>query len=156
MNQKIRPLLFETYLAVVKNSVGANVWRNFYADVGGRRQDIMRNGDLSCAFFVSSVLALFGFIRKPHGTVAGTIGDMERSGWRKLRKPKAGSVLVWVELRGARGETHKHIGFYVGGGKAVSNSSMRRCPVMHHWTFGVKNGKPKRKIEAIFWNKKLR
>jgi len=153
--QNVKPLIFNTYIAVIKNSVGAKIWRNFYAEVNRKPQDIMRNGDLSCAFFVSSVLALFGLTRNPHATVSGTLEDMGRSGWRKIKKPKTGSVLVWEAIKDSRGEMHKHIGFYIGDGMAISNSSKARMPIKHHWTFGERNGKPVRQVETIFWHPKL-
>lgn len=147
---QIEPILYDSYIAVIKNSVGANTWRNFYARVDGKVLDVMRDGDLSCAFFVSSTLALFGLIGKTHTTVIGTIPDMERSGWQRIKEPKAGSILVWEPVKDDRGEMHKHIGFYVGDGKAISNGSKTRTPIEHHWTFGEENDKPVRSVETIF------
>ena len=150
MKLVVKPLLFDTYLAVIKNSPGANLFRNSYAKVNGMKRDILKNGELSCAFFTSSVLVIFKLIKEIHSTVEGTIRDLEASGWKKIKKPKIGSVLIWEESVG-----HKHSGFYIGGGKAVSNSLQKRTPIVHHWTFGIKKGKPVRKIIAIYWHKKL-
>lgn len=47
-------------------------------------------------------------------------------------------------------DIHKHIGFYVGNGKAVSTSSKHNHPIEHGWTF------TNRKIELVFWNPKLK
>lgn len=154
-HKKIEPLVFDTYIAVIKNSVGVKIWRNFYAEIDGAKQDIMRDGDLSCAFFVSSVLTLFGLIKRIHGTVDGTLIDMRVSAWRHIREPKVGSVLVWEYARDDGGDAHKHIGFYIGDNRAISNSSKLKAPTVHHWTFGIKNGRPKRRVEAIFWHPKL-
>ncbi len=153
---KIKPLLADTYLAVVKNSIGAQTWRNFYAQVGGKKIDIMKNGDLSCAFFMSSILVMFGLVEKIHGTVAGTISDLEKSGWRKTRTLKPGAIIVWEAKKDKNGEPHKHLGFYVGDNKAVSNSSKTKKISRHHFTFGKnKKGRPVRAIEAIYTHKKL-
>lgn len=148
--QKIVPLIFDTYLAVIKNSVGSKLFRNFYAKVNGKRTDIMRNGDLSCAFYVSSVLVLFQMINKIHGTVDSTVLDLKKSGWRIIKKPKIGSVLVWEKIDFGKNNIHRHIGFYIGNNKAISNSCESGYPVRHYWTFGGK-----RKIEMILWNPKL-
>ena len=157
MNKKqITPLLYETYLAVVKNSVGSNIFRNFYAKINGKKVDIMRNGDLSCAFYVSSILTMFQLIQKPHGTIESTVKDLAQSGWKKVKAPKIGSVLIWENLNFDDGETHKHIGFYIGNNKAVSNSEKLGQPNIHHWTYGTAKGKPVRKVEAIYWNKKFK
>jgi len=148
--KQIKPLLYKNYLALIKNSLKAKVWRNFYVIINKKVQDILHNGDLSCAFFVSSLLVLFGLIQRIHTTVNGTLKDMEHCGWQRIKKPKIGSILLWEAK-----SSHKHLGFFMGKKKAISNSSKNRVPIKHHWTFGEKNGQPKRKIEAIFWHRKL-
>ncbi len=158
--EKVIPILFDTYIAIIKNSVGSKIFRNSYAKVNGKKKDILRNGKLSCAFFVSSILALFplfGLIKyPPHGTVDGTIRDLEESGWEKIKNPKVGSILVWEKIDYGNKNFHKHIGFYIGGSKAISTSNVKHGkPTIHHWTYGIKGNQPIRKVEAIFWNKKL-
>ncbi len=154
MKKQITLLPYNTYLAVIKNSVDSDIFRNLYAKIDGKKVDIVRNGNLSCAFYVSSVLTIFQLIPKPHGTVEGTIKDLVQSGWNKLKTPKIGSVLVWEELNFNDGEKHKHIGFYIGDNKAISNSEKLGQPKIHHWTYGTIKRKPVRKVEAIYWNKK--
>jgi len=153
--QKIQPLLFENYLAVIKNSLGSKLFRNFYAKVNGKTIDIMKNGELSCAFYVSSVLALFKLIRDVHGTVDSTVKNLKKSGWKKIKKPKVGSVIVWEKIDFGNNDIHKHIGFFVGKSRAISINYKLGYPTQHYWTFGLKQSKPKRKIETIFWNPKL-
>lgn len=145
---------FDTYLATVKNSVGSKLFRNYFAFVNGKKNDIMDNGDLSCAFFVSALLKINNLLPDIHGTVNGTEIEMKKNNWKKIKNPKIGSVLVWQALKFKNGG-HKHIGFYIGKNKAISNSSRGGYPRIHHWTFGTKNGEPKRRIEVIYWNKKL-
>ncbi|MBI2612771.1 hypothetical protein HYW59_03090 [Candidatus Kaiserbacteria bacterium] len=146
----MKPLLFETYLAAIRNSVGARIFRTYYARVGRKRVDILRSGELSCAFHVSSILAMFKFIRRSHGTVDGTVRALEAAGWKKVRAPRVGAVLVWEEKKFKDGSKHRHIGFYVPKDRAVSNSFKRGHPVLHHWTF-----KGKRNVEVILWHPKL-
>lgn len=156
---KITSLTYGSYMAVIKNSVGTKMFRNFYALINGQKKDVLENGELSCAFFASAILHLFKLIKEPHRTVASTIKDMEESGWRKIRKIKPGSVLIWGALESfEKGEVrkyYKHIGFYVGDDKTISNSSRLGKPKIHHLTYGIRDGKPVRKIEAIYWHKKL-
>ncbi|MBI4920090.1 CHAP domain-containing protein [Candidatus Azambacteria bacterium] len=166
-NIKVVPVLFDTYIAIIKNSVGSKIFRNSYAKVNGKKEDILRNGKVSCAFFVSSILALFPLFKlvkyPPHGTVSGTIKDLKESGWKSAKggsafggkKPKVGSILVWEKIDTGDKEFHGHIGFYIGNNKAISMSDGKKTPEIHHWTYGVKKGAPARKIEAIFWNNKL-
>lgn len=149
--QKVIPIILDTYLSVIKNSVGSKMFRNFYAKVNGKRTDIMKNGELSCAFYVSSILALFEFIKEVHGTVASTVKDLKQSGWREIKRPKIGSILVWESMDFGKDGIHKHIGFYIGNNNAISNSEKFRYPKTHHWTFVGK-----RKIELMLWNPKLK
>ncbi len=148
--QKVFPLVFDTYLTIIKNSVGSKLFRNFYAKVNGKKADIMRNGELSCAFYVSSVLTLFKFIKEVHGTVDSTVKDLKESGWKKIDKPKIGSVLVWERIDFGDNDVHKHIGFFIGGNRAISNSSELGHPVKHSWNFSAK-----RKVDIILWNPKI-
>jgi len=153
--QKVIPILFDTYIAVIKNSVGSKIFRNSYAKINNKKTDILQNGNLSCAFFISSILVLFKLIKEIHGTVDETVRDLEQSGWQKITKPKIGSVIVWEKIDFGNKDFHKHIGFYIGNNKAISNSSKWKYPTIHRWTYGIKENRPVRKIEAIFWNKKL-
>lgn len=154
--QNIKPIIFEfdTLLAVVKNSVGSKAFRNVYAEVGDKKTDILRDGDLSCAFFVSSVLTMLKLCKEIHCTVDSTVKDLLVSGWAVIKKPKVGSILVWEEKFSSGGK-NKHIGFYIGKNQAVSNNTKLGSVAKHHWTFGKKGNKPKRKVELILWNEKL-
>ncbi len=149
--QKVVPIIPDTYLAVIKNSIGSNLFHNFYAKVNGKRTDVMANGQLSCAFYVSSILLLFKFIKEGHATVDSTVKDLKQSGWKKIKKPKIGSIIVWEKMIFSNNNIHKHIGFFIGNNKAISNSYKLRYPALHHFTFDGK-----RKVELILWNSKLK
>ena len=132
--QKVEPILMETYLRVIYNSTGSKIFKNLYAKVNGKKTDITQNGHLSCAFYVSSILFLFKLIREIHATVDGTAKDLRKSGWKEIKKPKLGSVLVWKEQRNIDdNKPHKHIGFYIGKAKAISNNSKYGYPTEHNW-----------------------
>ncbi len=143
--QIIKPLLSDSYLVIIKNSVDSKIWRRGYVLVNGKRTEIYRNGQLSCAFFVSSILRLFDLIDEVHATVAGTIKDLKKNRWQKVRKPSLGDILIWQEIEDRDGLKHAHIGFYIGGKQAISNSSRARSPQKHHWTYNNK-----RNITAIY------
>lgn len=153
--KKVRILFFDSYLSFIKNSVGSKIFKNLYASVDGETKDIARDGDLSCDIFVSSILFLFRLIDGIQAMVSECVFQMLKFGWYEIKKPKEGAVIVWEAKKFPNGEMHKHIGFYIGNGRAISNISKKKSPGIHHWTFGAKNGKPKRKIEAIYWHKKL-
>jgi hypothetical protein len=144
--------LFDSYLSAIKNSVGTKMFRNFFLEANGKKIDILKNGKVSCASFVSSILYLFKLIGDSHATIDSTLKDMEKSGWKEIKKPKIGCVILWENQKG-----HRHLGFYLGGKSTISHRPEKRTPVKHHWTYGVdKNGNPKRKIIAFFWNDKLK
>lgn len=152
---RVEPLLLASYIAMVKGSVGTRMFQTVMARVNGQKRDILRQGTLSCGYFTSAVLLLFGLIKEIHTTVAGTLRDMQGSGWRRIRKPRIGCIILWEPIRYADGAMHAHLGFFLGGAKAVSTSSSRRTPILHHWTYGRRSGRPVRKIEAFFWHPKL-
>jgi hypothetical protein len=157
---KITPLLFDSYLAIIKSSVGSKMFRAFFAEVGGKKTEVTQKGNLSCAFFVSFILKYFDLIAHGHMTITGLIRDMEESGWKRIEKPKPGCVLIWEAVHDGGNKFytsgHRHIGFYIGKDKAVSNLSSRGWPAVTPWTFGMKNGKAARRVEAMYWNTKLK
>lgn len=152
-HMKIVRHIFETYLSVVENSVGSNMFRHVWADFDGKRRDTMNGGETSCAFFVSGVLAMFNVIEKAHAVVPSVVDDMVKSGWRKVGKPLKGDVLVWEDLISAPGEpAMPHIGFYVGDEKAISTSWHVKTPILHDY---LCRDFEERQIVAIYRGKHL-
>lgn len=142
--KKFKYLVRESYLVFIKNSVGTRMFRNFFVlDEKNKKFDVLKNGQMSCAFFVSTVLKSFGLIRKPHFTVGRTVEDLLQSKAKKVRISdlKPGDVLVYESISGKSGN-HNHIGFYLGNNLAVSNSEFKKMVVKHHYKF-----KGKRQIE---------
>lgn len=121
------------------------MFRSYYALVNGIDQDILRDGDLSCAFYVSSILKIFNLIQEVHTTVTNTVKDLEASEWKKVVEPKIGCVLVWEAKLFENEEVHTHIGFYMGNNTAISNSEKYKVPKLHHVTWNNT-----RKIVAIY------
>ncbi|MHB1163503.1 MAG: hypothetical protein ACYCZZ_03220 [Minisyncoccota bacterium] len=140
----------ESYLAMIRNAEGTHLFRNLYATVDGDRQDILKDGQLSCAAFVSFVLHSFYLVETPHATVAGLERDLLNSGWHKVETPSPGDVLVWESKLQGDAET-AHVGFYLGDDHAISNDWQMRVPAKHHMTFGSHpDGTPSRAITAIY------
>lgn len=154
MDPKVQFDFFDTYIATVQNSVGSKMFKQCFAFVNGAKKDIAENGVLSCALFVSSILVMFGLLKSRHATVEGALKYMQKNGWYKIKKPRAGAVLVWEAS--AESSSHKHIGFYISKNFAISNSSNKNVPTRHHWTFGKNNINAKRRINSIWWNDKLK
>ena len=147
--KKVTPLLFDTYMTMVENSIGTNMFRTAYAEVDGERKDVTLNGGLSCAFFVSSVLTILKLIKEIHITVAGTVRDLENSGWVEIQEPRVGAVIVWKVFDSGDGDPHPHIGFSLGEDEVISNSKEYGYPIKH------KIDHRDREVEKIFWHEKL-
>jgi len=155
----VKTLFKDTYLAIIKNACGSVMWSNCYALVNGEKKDIVQDGELSCAFFVASILKVFDFIQTLHFTVKGTEKDLKKSGWERIsissKMPKS-SIIIWEkkllpdkQLR--KLGKHIHIGFYIGDKKAVSLWAYHNFPVIHHWTYNKS-----RKIIRVYWNKQIK
>ena len=145
----------QTVLSIVNGSVGSRAFQHLYVKRGTRSEDILRGGELSCAFFVSTILHSRGLIREVHATVTGTLKDMRASGWKRIRHPRPGAVLTWAPVSYEDQETHGHIGFAVSTKNAVSTSYRRRVVAKHSLTFGARNAKTYRPIQHIWWHEKL-
>lgn len=153
MEIKSQILLLDSYIQFVKNSLGSNQYKNLFVEMDGEKIDILRNGELSCAIFVSSVLHQFQLIDRPHATVAGTVSALKRHDWYRIEEKRTGCVLVW-EAKEFDSETHKHIGFFMGSETAISNSAIKKVPVTHDWKFkGSEFGE--RKIVTMYWHDSL-
>jgi len=145
---KIIPLQFDTYLAVIENSVGSYMFKNLFIEIDGVKKDATEDGWLSCAFYVSSILSIFKYIENVHATVSSTVKDLQKMGWVTIEKPVPGSVIVWKP--GQDTEGHSHIGFYIGDNLAISNDSYKKYPLKFDWKF---NGK--REVEMILWKPEI-
>lgn len=144
--------LLETYLAMIHGSVGSNQYRKLFIDKNEEGLlDVIDDGDLACAYFVSAILTLFKLLSDGvHSYVTNTIVDMEKTGWYQTDTPKKGSVIIWGEKLCTDGLLHRHIGFYIGDERAVSTLLSVRSPAIHHYTY-----ENTRKIEAIYFHERL-
>lgn len=138
----------KSYLAMAKNSIDSKSFQNLYLkNEQEGKKEVLENGKLSCAFFVSFILHGFDLLKIPHATVSSLKEDMESSGWEKIKELKEGAILIWKKKK-----EHKHTGFYIGNNQAISNNYKKQVPIKHHVTFGKKSEPSYRKIETIFWH----
>lgn len=152
---QIKILTLKTFLTLVKKSAGTEMFRQIFAEVDGREVDITENGNLSCAFYVSGLLAIFGLIDKIHATVSGTRKAMEAAGWIETTEMVPGAVLVWDKPQDGS-HNHQHIGFYLGEEQAISNISRLGQPGVHHFTFGPSGTNSYREIIAVYYHPQLK
>ena len=134
---QIKPerLYLDTYIQLLHNSIGSNLFRNFYVSTPDQGKfDALDDGHNSCAFFVSSVLVIFKKLSGIHGTVENTISDLIESGWIEVQEQKEGDVILWEAQEFDDGKK-AHIGFSIGNNLAISISATKKTPVMHSDTF---------------------
>ncbi|MBD3282118.1 MAG: hypothetical protein GF387_00710 [Candidatus Portnoybacteria bacterium] len=140
-------LVYESYVQMIKNSIGTKMFRSLYIEKDGEKNDIADNGSFSCALFVSNVLFLWDLISSGHATVESTIEDMKKNGWKEVSVDniKIGDVILWEEKLAEDNKKHYHNGFYIGDNQAISNSGEKGFPVIHDWKY---NGK--REIISVY------
>ncbi|MFZ2252819.1 MAG: hypothetical protein WAW13_01440 [Minisyncoccia bacterium] len=143
--------LLKTYLAMVAGSVGSKMFRKLYVTTPDGSNDVIGDGDLACAFYVSSMLSLCGLIHGGvHTTVTETIQDLVASGWVEINAPKSGAVVVWESQVGTDGAAHRHIGIALSNMIALSNVSKLRQPGLHDMGCGKH-----RSVEKVYFHPKL-
>jgi len=135
----------KTLFKLIENSIGAKFFKNNYFFINGKSKDLLKDGELSCAFYVTIILKILRLIRDIHLTVDSTLKDMKRSGWYQIKKPKKGAIVLWDKNKNG----HYHLGFYWIKNKAVSNVSSKRSPNFHPLNYQG------RKILAFYYHKKL-
>lgn len=158
MAEKPQLDVFRSYIAAIENSVGTNLFRNLYFRIDGKGIDVLDDGDLSCAVYVTSILYLFDLVGERHTTVVETIKDIEVSGWHTIGTPRTGALIFWdykIKNDGSRG-TNRHIGFYLDENTAVSNSAKTKMVERHHPKRPVTiDSDADRAILAFYWHDKL-
>jgi hypothetical protein len=146
----------ETYLKTITNSIGSRLFNSKivqYPD--GRIADILNNGELSCAFFVSGILKLYDLVPRTRSTVSNFAADLEQNEkFVEITETdlQPGDIIFWGEYLFKDGEPHKHVGFYVGENQAVSTNYSKGEVVKHnHKVLTADDGVAReRKIERVF------
>ncbi|MBI2439184.1 MAG: hypothetical protein HYV45_01105 [Candidatus Moranbacteria bacterium] len=160
--------LLPSYLAMIEASVDSKMFRQlFVTEYDGSHTDVIGNGDLACAFYVSALLHIFNLVKTGvHTTVDKTEWDMTvLSQWyllpsntvsvmrHHLSQMPRGSVIIWGKKMCTDGLQHRHIGFYMGEKEAISNRPDQGSPQRHHYTFGENDdGSPVRPIEKVYFH----
>lgn len=121
--------LRESLLAVLEGSLGTAMFRTLYRKLDSCLDDVIDDGDLACAFYVSTILSMFGLIENGvHTTVVVTLDDMRKSGWLEIEAPEAFAVVLWGEKMGDDNRPHYHIGFCVNEFEAIEHSAVTKSP----------------------------
>lgn len=121
--------LSESLKVILERSVGSSLFRTLYGERGDVLEDVINDGDLACAFFVSTLLSMFGLLsRGVHTTVTKTLQDMLVSDWNETTHPEALAVVLWKEKMGSDGKPHFHIGICTDDTFAIEHSAVTKSP----------------------------
>lgn len=124
---------------MLDNLDGIKIFKNFYIQNDNKEiADILQNGNLSCANFVSSILYLNHLISSQHATVDSTIKDLLKNNWItcNFKDLNKGDILVWEETKDQEtNKMHKHIGFFINEKNALSNDYKKGYPIFHEINF---------------------
>lgn len=145
-------------IAMIENSVGSRAYNNFYVKnkESGLEYDVLNDGELSCAFFVSSILTIFKLIDKPHTTIKTTEEKLIEAGWKETEERKPGVVILWEPIRFDDGSVNEHIGFALNEDEAVSTSIFKHEVARHDIGFRTKSGQSsERKIMKLYENNNI-
>lgn len=146
-DKTLLPLTRKTFLTIARAAEGSLLFQHVYVldQKDGQEWDVLDGGTLSCAFFVSCLLAMINLIDKPHTTVETTVNKMIDQGWASIETPKPGAVVCWPEYQG-----DAHIGIFLGEGQCISNAVKEKKPALHGLT--LSDG---REPNAFYWHKAL-
>ena len=154
MPREINPRL-AVLIRTIETSIALGCFRNYYTSVDGKPPvDVLEDGRLSCAVYVSHVLSGNMLVPGPRARITKALEDMRACGWKTIpkRRLRPGAVLVWEKKYGNR-----HIGFAVRHSEepnkleAVSNCPVCRVPLRHPFQFEY-HGRGRRVIEQVFWH----
>ncbi|GEM_PF-566431 len=152
----IIPLKRKTLVRLLENSVGSRLFNSLFVRLSntGEVKDVLNDGEFSCAFYVTSLLALLQLFDRTHTTVKTVREKLsEHTGWREVAGalPEPGDVVFWERVLFPDGTENDHVGFVLNEAEAVSTSYLEKQVVRHHLTFGVDPaGNPIRKIVAQY------
>jgi len=119
---------YKNYLSLINGLPETTMFQHAYAtNDQGQELDIMQGGEVSCAYVVSSVLTIIGWIDRPHATVKSTLQTLKQTGWHETNELVSGAIVVWPFSQVG----HEHIGFYLDNGVYVSNSTADHVPKKH-------------------------
>lgn len=135
-------------LAATMAAIDSRIFTHLYVRKAntGEEVDVTQDGQLSCAFFVSSMLTMAQLIDRPHAVVANVVKAMEDNEWEKITEPRPGAVITWPESV----DGHAHIGIVVTKDSCVSHTFKGRRPQKHG--FALYDG---REPVAFYWHANL-
>jgi hypothetical protein len=135
-DDNIKIIYKESYFKAIENSIGSRLFNSVMVEYGdsGKVVDLLNDGELSCAFFVSSILYLNKMFDAPHVTVKSVKEILSKSDkWREIyiNDVDLGDVIFWEKIKHKDGTEHAHVGFALNSDESVSTSSNNKSITKH-------------------------
>jgi len=155
VKDKPKILKKETYLKMIGNSIGSKLFNSIIAIDNGVEKDILNDGQVSCAVFVSNILFLNGLLSKQRATINSLENDLlSLPQFQQISevnyKPEKGDMVIWESIKFNSGSEHRHIGFILNSKEAVSTDYREKCVVKHDIYRNTEDSTKIRKIEKVF------
>ena len=152
-----KPLILrrETYLKMIENSPGTKIFNSIFALVGDDKKDILENGGLSCATFVSNILFINGLLPQQRTTVNSLEKDLLASeSYEQISPldyiPEAGDIVIWEKIKFKNDTEHRHVGYILNEQEAISTSGIEKGVCRHNIYRNMEESEKNRRIEKIF------
>jgi hypothetical protein len=144
-----------TLIYIANNSVGSKMWaKSFILDSDDKVHDLYEDGNLSCAYHVSTTLKMCELWKdQAVGNVGSLVDKLPQNGWYQIDSPRPGAIIVYGRNLLHRAWATMHIGIIVGEDEVISNGSndshiIRRHPINYT---KLKSGQW-REIEGYWWH----
>lgn len=149
---------YQSYLSMIRASVWVPIRRHLrVTKENGQELDILGDGNISCAYFVSCILKTFHLTGATFANVLSLEKHLLEFGWSAYPSVDTiddlppWSLIIWdkqqwsiqEDIYGKTKDTNYHIGFYIGDQQAISNMSdgfyrwkePPFAPAIHHRTY---------------------
>ncbi len=143
-----------TLVYIANNSVGSKMWsKSFIFDSEGRVHDLYEDGNLSCAYHISTTLKMCELWKNEAvANVDSVVAKLPQNGWTEIEEPRVGAIVVYGKNQLHRAWATRHIGIIVGEDEVVSNGSNSSHIIEKHPLNYMKIGDNWREIESYWWH----
>ena len=151
----VRWLRRRTLIYIAKNSVGSKMWsKSFILDSEGNVHDLYEDGNLSCAYHISTTLKMCELWKNEAiANVDSLVNKLPENGWTQIDEPRPGALIVYGKNQLHRAWATKHVGILVGSDEVVSNGSNESHIIESHPINYMKLPSGEwREIEGYWWH----
>lgn len=87
---------------MIQSSIGSSLWKHLYiAKQDGSSTDILQDGNISCGYFVSSLLKQFNLSPASYANTKSLYQGLLHYGWKEINREgkteniPLGSLIIW-------------------------------------------------------------